>query len=199
MMSVLFNVLLHVLLIGTLVVLVITIMTVTLAQTQPVERAIRGFALIAGALVTLGAHSAGLSFADFVIKAMAGSHAGSVGAKVAVTLFPGILGVFFGWYLIRALKKSENIAIRVFAFVGMLAATAFFDVYATATNETGAFLGATALPNVSFVTGIILYIILTYDPEASAQPVTLFDKAQALRRPRNDASQGGETTSSKTG
>ena len=45
----------------------------------------------------------------------------------------------------------------------MLAATGFIQLYATATETQGVILGAAAIPNITFVLGLVLYMVFTYD------------------------------------
>jgi hypothetical protein len=47
----------------------------------------------------------------------------------------------------------------------MLSATAFVGIYAQAAHVKGVMLGAAALPNVSFVVGVILTIVFAFDPD----------------------------------
>lgn len=165
-MSIAFNLALHVLLVGSLLIFLIALVRMSLSQTDPQERILRVAALLAGAMVTLGAQAAGVSYANFTVKALAGARPASGAAEIGATIIPGLFGVALGFYIVRVYKRSERIAARVMGFVGMLAVTAFAEIYATATHTRGVFLGAAALPNVSFVTGIILCVIFTYDPDA---------------------------------
>ena len=138
--------------------------------TNSMELALRVSSLFAGALVVVGAQAAGLSFASFTVGALSSTHpTTAVLSKVAGTVVPGGLGVGMGWYLTRSLYRSQNIAMRIMAFVGMLAASQFAAIYVIATSRRGVQLGATALPNIFFVVGILLYMMLKYDPSRARQ------------------------------
>ena len=77
-------------------------------------------------------------------------------------IVPGTAGVWMGWYLTRSLRRDEDVAMRIMAFVGMLAASSFAAVYVVAIDKNGARLGASALPNISFIVGIFLYVMLRF-------------------------------------
>jgi hypothetical protein len=162
-MTIAFNLLLHALLVSALVLFVLAIIRVALETSDTVERVLRVAALFAGAMVTLGAQQAGVDYADFVVEALAGARGASAVANVGATIIPALLGVGLGFYVVRTLKVNETIAVRVLAFVGMLATTAFLQVYAAAVSAEGLELGAAALPNILFTAGVILTVVFTYD------------------------------------
>jgi hypothetical protein len=76
-------------------------------------------------------------------------------------------GVGLGWYFIRTIKKSETLAIRVLGFVGMLSVVQFAEVYAIAVQDKGLQLGATAVPNISFLVGLILFVVFKMDTDTT--------------------------------
>lgn len=166
-MSIAFNIVLHGLLIGTLGLFTVWMLIDTIREPEPRERMKRMLALAAGALVTLGAQAAGVGYAEFTVGALAGARGASAVANVGATVIPALLGAALGFYLVRVAKRSNAKAMRLVTFVGMLSATAFAQVYAEATSVKGVELGAAALPNITFVTGVILTYIFADDPEAS--------------------------------
>jgi hypothetical protein len=148
---------------------VFSVFAITFMTKDPVERAIRAGALFSGAMVVLGAQGAGVSYAQFIVKSLSGIKpvtAGLVGATL-----PGLAGVGMGWYLVRAIRRSQNVAVRILAFVGMLATTQFAEIYAVALHARGFALGAAATPNIAFVVGLSLYIMLRYDPTSETPTV----------------------------
>lgn len=160
--SIVLNLLLHTLLIGSLGLFLVAIVRVTLATEDNIERAIRAIALLAGAMVALGAQASGSSFATFTVNSLSGSRPVGTGVELLAAIIPGGVGVGMGWYIIRSLNRNETIAVRVLAFVGMLAAVSFAEVYAVATKTQGVILGAAAIPNSAFILGVMLYIVLKY-------------------------------------
>lgn len=175
------NLLLHVLLVSTLLLLVGAIVKLVVAEPHPIERMARVLALVAGAMVALGAQVTGDGFANYTIDALVGVRpAGAVVEPLAV-LLPGGIGVALGWYFIRVLNKSVVKGMRWVVFFGMLAAVAFTAVYAAATSTEGVMLGVAALPNASFISGIAL-TILVFLPEPGASDEKSASKLSALKR-----------------
>lgn len=161
--SIAFNIVLHGLLIGTLGLFTVWLLIDTVREPEPRQRMKRMLALAAGALVTLGAQAAGLSYAEFTVGALAGARGSSAVANVGATLVPALLGVGLGFFLVGVAKNSNARAMRLVTFIGMLAATAFAQVYAEATATNGIELGTAALPNITFVTGVILTYVFAAD------------------------------------
>ncbi|MET7483853.1 hypothetical protein [Streptomyces sp. NPDC005538] len=172
MTGTLLRVALHVLLIGSMLTFVACSIAVIFKTADPMERVIRVGAVFSGALVVLGAQAAGLDFADFTVTALAQSGPGAHTAVAAGAVIPGGAGVGLGYVLRRLATRpaaTNQLAVRVMAFVGMLAATEFAMIYTTALSRDGADIGAAAVPNCTFVVGIILTIVFTYDPTKSTR------------------------------
>lgn len=165
-MIVLLTIFLHCMLVGSLILFVAYGLIVTFQTSSLVERLIRLGAWFSGAMVVIGAQAGGLSFADFTVNALSGTRPAAEVATLFGALVPGALGVALASYLTNSVRRSSNVAIRVMAFVGMLAATQFAQIYAVALNARGMNIGAAAIPNLSFVVGIVMYIVLTWDPES---------------------------------
>ncbi|GAA3216404.1 hypothetical protein ACFO1B_15260 [Dactylosporangium siamense] len=191
-MAVVFNLILHVLLIGSMAAFVIAIVADALADPDRRERVLRIAALAAGALVVLGAQSAGASYALFIVDALAGARGPSTAAAVGAAVVPALAGAALGFFLVRTYKRSTRIGARVLGFVGMLSATAFVGIYAEATHTRGVMLGAAALPNVSFVVGVILTIVFAFDPDL---PVGQGRMSQLRRLFGGSGGSGGSTGS----
>jgi hypothetical protein len=164
-MTVFLNIFLHIMLVGSLLLFVVYGLLVTFRTNSLIERLIRLAAWFSGAMVVIGARTGGLSFADFTVDALSGTRPASAAAKLIGAIVPATLGIALASYLTNSLRKSNNVAIRVIAFVGMLAATQFAEIYAAAMSTHGVNIGAAAIPNIAFVVGIVMYIVLKYDPE----------------------------------
>lgn len=172
-MTTFLNVLLHAMLIGSMLVFVASSVLVTFKTDSALERAIRASALFCGAMVVLGAQAAGLGFAEFTVSALSNTTLSGTLFKVTGAVVPATFGMIIGHYLSYSVRRSENLAIRVMAFVGTLAATQFAAIYAVAVNENGLALGASAIPNIAFVVGILLYVVLKYEPGKRPKPSRL--------------------------
>jgi hypothetical protein len=162
--NVLFTLILHLLLIGTILALLVGIVLVAFRKVSPMERLIRTFAMVAGVLVAFGANAAGVDFARFSLSAL---EAVTPEGTLTATLVPGAAGIAIGTYLVRSYRKSRDLGVRVMSFLGMLAVASFMQVYAVVTDTKGFFLGAAAIPNVAFVVGIILSIVLQFNEDGT--------------------------------
>jgi hypothetical protein len=180
------NVFLNLLLLSALLAFVASVAWITFWSTDiPIERVMRAFAFFGGALVVLGAQATGHGFAQYAVNAFSGVRPAGGGVQFIATVIPGGVGVAMAWYLIRSWKKNEVIGFRILAFVGMLSATSFVVVYAQAFHVKGVALGAAILPNVSFLVGIIIYMMLKFDP--SSLPVSNDGKIAKGARTLRDA------------
>lgn len=137
----------------------------------------RALALVGGALVALGAQAAGVGFAEYVVESLAGSGPTGEGAKLLSVVIPGGAAVIFGWYFARATEYQTLKAMRWMVFLGMLAVVAFAVIFAEATSTQGVFLGAAAIPNTSFVVGLILsYLAFSRADDEDGRPAGLLGR-----------------------
>jgi hypothetical protein len=160
-MAVAFNIVLNFLLIAAMALFAVALGLLIMSTQEPLERALRAAAVFCGALVVLGAQAAGVSYSDFIVKALADNKTLGVGFLAAVV--PAAAGVGVGWYFVHSMKKSDTLTIRLLAFVGMLALASFASVYVAAFHQNGVALGAAAVPNISFAVSLLLYVILKID------------------------------------
>ncbi|MHB1595330.1 MAG: hypothetical protein ACYCU3_14235 [Streptosporangiaceae bacterium] len=169
-MSIVFNVILQILLLGSLLLFVVVLLGTALAEkTSTLERFLRVAAIFAGAMVAVGAASSGVGYATFIVNALSSARPASAFLHVITTVVPALIGSGIGFYLVRTIRKSETLAIRIFGFVGMLATTAFIEVYAEAASRNGFRLGAAALPNIGFTAGVILTVVFTLRTDGSGR------------------------------
>ncbi len=189
-MTLALNIFLHVLLIGSLLLFLWVIVAGALAEPDPWERTLRLAAIVAGALVALGAQAAGVSFATFTVEALAGARAPSAGAALVSAVIPALVGVGLGFFLVRTINRSSRIARRAMGFLAMLIGVAFAALYAQITQTNGLIIGAAAIPNVSFVVGVILTVVFTWDPDARSAEGKLRALGDFVRSARSkDATQ----------
>jgi hypothetical protein len=189
-MTTFLNLLLNLLLIGSMLAFVGCSVMLTLQTNDRVETWIRVGALFAGAMIVVGAQAAGLSFAHFIVEALSSNRPGADAATIAAAGAPGVLGLGVGWYLTHSMRRHRNVAVRMMILVGMLAAAQFAEIYAAAVAKNGLAVGAAAIPNLAFAVGIILWLMLNHDvprrqrvrtvqqlprarqPQAPAEPTT---------------------------
>lgn len=173
-LSVIFNILLHVLLLGSMVLFGIVLVMTALRADNASERVKRVLALFLGAVVVIGAQVSGVGFAEFTAGSLASARVASAGAAIVTTVVPALVGAGLGFLIVWTYGKSEALAMRILCFVGMLALVAFIEVYALATQANGVFLGVAALPNIAFVAGVGLVFVFSPDKESRASLLSLF-------------------------
>jgi len=178
--SVVFNVLIHVILLGAMGLFAVVLVKLTLSAYDSMERVKRVLALFAGAMVIVGAQASGLNFAEFMAKALTVGRASSAAAAVVSSLIAGIAGLGVGYLLVRLFRQHNEMAVRIICLVGMLSLAAFIQSYATITAASGVFVGASAAPNIAFTAGLILIFVFT-DSDASRSS-TLSPMAWIQRR-----------------
>lgn len=169
-MTIVFNVILHFLLAGSMVLFGAVLFQQVKDAPNSYERVRRALALFVGAMIVLGAQASGVSVATFTVNALAGARSASATASVAAAVFPALLGFGLGFYLVRLNKRNENLSHRVICFVGMIALAAFVTVYASVTQAKGVILGVAAIPNLSFTAGVILVIVFGDENAANTGP-----------------------------
>lgn len=164
-MSIVFSLILHILLLGSLLLFAVVFLITAWYAPSSMERYLRIAAIFAGAMVSLGATASGLNYATYTVNALAQGRTVSAAAHFFSIIIPALTGAGIGFFLVRTIRKSTIMAFRVMGFVGMLATTAFIEVYAQAATTTGFRLGATALPNIGFTAGVILTVVFTLRPD----------------------------------
>jgi hypothetical protein len=204
-MSIVFNIILHILLLGSLLLFAIVFLITAWYAPNTMERYLRIAAIFAGAMVSLGATASGVNYATYTVNALAQGRSISAVAHFFSIIIPVLAGAGIGFFLVRTIRTSKVMAFRVMGFVGMLATTAFIEVYAQAATVTGFKLGAAALPNIGFTAGVILTVVFTLrpeGPETSNSAARVFVSQLLQRGTRGLASRGavGEspTTASRS-
>lgn len=171
-MATVLNIALDLLLGGSLVFFVIALIQLVIREENTQERLLRAMALVAGAVVALGAQAAHVGFASYTVDALSGARPSGSFFKTIAVVIPGGVGATFGWYFLRVMRRSAAKGLRLISFLGMLTIVGFAEIFAQATNVQGVELGAAAIPNASFVSGMILSVlVLAADPsEAPGTP-----------------------------
>jgi hypothetical protein len=165
--AIVFNIILQMLLLSSLLLFVVVLLATAFTATSGLERFLRVAAIFAGAMVAVGATASGVNYATYTVNALSQARAASAAAHFVGIFLPSVIGCGIGFYLVRTIRRSETFAIRVLGFVGMLATTAFIEVYAEAASRDGFKLGAAALPNIGFTAGVILTVVFTLRTDGS--------------------------------
>lgn len=159
--SVLFGLLLHLLFLGSMVGFSVALFRQTLAHEDSTERFYRILALFVGAMIALGANIGGVGYNVFAAGALSDVRIVSAGAAVVSSIIPALAGAGLGFLVAWLLRRQDDVAMRILCLVGMLALISFLVVYAIAVSANGLFLGVAALPNLVFVTGLGLVVLMT--------------------------------------
>ena len=159
--SVLFGVLMHLLFLGSMVGFGVALFRLTLAHEDNTERFYRILALFLGAMIALGANLSGVGYSVFAADALSNARVTSAGAAVVSSIIPALAGTGLGFLVAWLLKRQDDRSMRVLCLVGMLSLISFLVVYALAVSAKGLFLGAAAVPNLAFVTGLGLVVLMT--------------------------------------
>ena len=167
--SVVFNLLLHVMMVGALVLFLGALILVALQTDDRMEKLRRGLALFVGAMIVVGAQASGLSFAPFTAGALGVGPGASAAATAVASIIPAVAGLAIGFYLVWTYRTHDVRGIRLICFVGMLALASFVQVYATITHAEGIFVGASAIPNLAFAAGVVIVFIFEDDSKKTGR------------------------------
>ena len=162
------NVLLDLLLGGSLLLFAWLLIEMVVKASDPQEKLMRALALVGGAVIALAAEASGVSFADFTIDTLTGARPGGGAFTAFSAIVPGGMGAFFAWYFVRMMRTSADMALRLMSFLGMLTIVGFAVIFAQATHVQGVMLGVAAIPNASFVVGLIAGVVAFLPPADAA-------------------------------
>lgn len=182
------NIALDAILAGTLLLFLVVLIGMVVTETDRDERFMRALALVAGALVALGAQAAGISYASYAVDALAGTGPGGSAVKFFSIVIPGGIAAAFGWFFMRAMRHSTAMGLRWMSFLGMLTVVTFGVIFAQATETQGVFLGAAAIPNTSFVVGLIFSVLAFRRPADAPDGIgfadSILELVNRVRQPR---------------
>jgi hypothetical protein len=180
--SVVFNLILHGMMIGAMVLFLGTLILVALQAEDRLEKLRRVLALFVGAMIVVGAQASGVSFAVFAAGALGVGRGASAAATALASIIPAIAGAGIGFYLVRTYRKHDARGIRLICFIGMLALASFVQAYATITHAEGVFVGASAVPNLAFAAGVVMVFIFGDDTKKKPGRSLFGDVTGAIRR-----------------
>ncbi|HEX4832288.1 MAG TPA: hypothetical protein VH478_14490 [Trebonia sp.] len=152
--------------VGTIVPFLAAAMLIVYRTTGLQERLIRGLALFTATLVVLGSQAAGLTVGKGIVDMMEVKGFGGLVIKLAWILLAGSAGAMLARYLTNHLYSSTSLQLRVMVFVGMVVHLELLEIYVSSFSRNGFAVGAGAIPDIAFISGLLLYIVLRYDPEA---------------------------------
>ena len=112
--------------------------------------------------------------------------------KIAWIAVFSAAGAGLSWYMAKELKYSPNVQVRIMVFVSMLAFMELIEIYARSVGRNGFSIGAGAIPEVAFITGLLLYIVLRFNPggprapRGGNSPAQPEERRKAISPPRTD-------------
>ena len=153
-------VLVHVLVIATIILMIVVVINILRRETDSLERLLLSASVAAGFLAYTASRALGISIPTLMSSSLATSSPFGIAALGVV--FPSAAGTFVAWFCLRMIKKHLDIATRGALLLTTFIITMFCDVYAALAGEIGVTNGRYALPNITFVLGIVVYTIFTY-------------------------------------
>ncbi len=160
-----FNVLTHVIIVLGMIGMFLFIYYMIREEHLKLEKVIRLLAAVTGFLIYFGARATGMSIPSLMMESI--KTASGVGFLLAAIVIPGGVGAVVAWYLLRALKKSDDVASRLVIMIAAFILVVFTDVYGATFAESPGLqkLATTLVPNLTFTVGLSLYVILKYLPK----------------------------------
>jgi hypothetical protein len=153
-------VLIHLFVVASIIGMIIFIVRVILDGHYAMERLLRVAAAAAGLLIYLGARAYGISVPELMYSSL----------KITEPLMKGLVGVvaplasgtFVAWFCLRMMQSHGDIAARGLLLFSSLVFAMFADTYAALAAQATPESLNLALPNITFVLGVILFLIFRY-------------------------------------
>ncbi len=153
-------VLVHVLTVATIISMLVFMAHVVRSGDDAVERLLRIAAFAAGLLLYLGGRAYGISIPSLMESSL--RMAGSLAITLFGILMPMLSGILTALFCIHMMKSDSDIAARGLVLFSSLMSTMFADTYAVLATQVSPDRLRLALPNITFVLGVILYSIFRY-------------------------------------
>lgn len=159
-MAYIFCIFTHVLVLAAIVGMAVFLVHVIKDDHDVTERLLRVVAFAAGLLSYLAAKAYGVAIPTLIASALDVTKPLTLGFFGAV--IPSMAGTFVAWFCLRLMKNDHDVGKRGLVLFASFIFTMFSDSYtALATKITPEQTGF-GLPNMTFVLGIVLYIIFKY-------------------------------------
>jgi len=161
-----FNLLTHLLIIIGIISMLIFIFKLISKEYDRDHR--EGFILLATVMFSLFVYFAAvgfnLSIPDLLFDAMRSTDYASFSLLLGSAISMAV-GTILAWYIIIQIKKHDVFAMRTATMFSVFMLLLFGEVYFKALGETtSSAFNQALLPNVSFVIGMLGYIIFNYKP-----------------------------------
>lgn len=162
-MTLFFNILTHLLIIVGILAMFVFVGIMVKAETVWLERIIKASTLVTGLLIYFGAKTVGISIPAIIMSSVQNTNPIIFG--LFALILPSLAGIFVSWYCIKNMNRSEIIASRVVILISAFIAVMFGDIYASTyqLQNTSDTMNTALLPNLTFVVGLMLYVIFKYE------------------------------------
>ena len=161
-MITIFNLLTHLLIIGGISALIWSEFYLIVKMSKEIKRVLRIIAAVVGTFIYIGLNGIGLSLTNLIICGI------KVENPILFALFsvviPLLVGAIIPWYFMKKFEKNNEVVVRIIILIIAFIITLLIDAYFTSyslTQFTG--YNKALLPNLFFIIGIAMYIILNYN------------------------------------
>jgi hypothetical protein len=161
--AIFFSILTHLLIIISVFALSGAVVFLISSPDHGTKIVIRIISAVVGVFIYIGAKGIGLSLTELIMLGV--QLTSPLGFGLSAVLLPSATGVIVAWYFINQLRKSEDIAARIMILIMSFIVIMFGDVYVATYSVSDNFDGynRALLPNLSFIIGLAIYIILNYE------------------------------------
>lgn len=126
------------------------------------EIVIRTMACGVGFLVYAAATAMGISIPQLLFSSL--QETNFFLAAFSGAIFPAAFGVFVAWICIRALKRGGVFVARLVGLFSVFILIGFVDTYTLSYSvNTKGEMNKLLMPNISFIVGVVMYIIFKVD------------------------------------
>lgn len=164
-MTIIWNSLLHLAILFSILLLAGFVLKLIVAEHNHVETSIRAMACAAGFLIYMGSKAIGGSIPQMLFGGM--QEAMPIRVAIVGGLFPAAVGWIVAFFCIWSLRKGEFFISRIIILFSVFIFTTFVDAYVLtySIDKTSNEINKGLMPNLSFIIGVVMYIILNVKPQ----------------------------------
>ena len=164
-MAYIFCIFIHLLVLAAIIGMAFFLVHVIKDDHDATERLLRIVAFSAGLLAYLAAKAYGVAIPTLMVSALDVTKPLTLGFYGAV--LPSLAGTFVAWFCLRLMKNDEDVGKRGLVLFASFIFTMFSDSYTTIASKITPSQSGFGLPNMTFVLGIVLYIIFNYQRDTT--------------------------------
>ncbi len=167
-MIIVWNSLLHLAVLLSTLLLGAFLLKLITGERNHIENSIRAMACAVGFLIYMGSKAIGGSIPQLLFGGM--QEAMPIRITLVGGLFPAAVGWIVAFFCIWSLRKGESFVSRIIILFGVFIFTAFVDTYILtySIDKTSNEINKALMPNISFIVGVVMYVVLNVKPEQFA-------------------------------